>query len=156
MGPYAADFIQYDPFANLSVSNPQDCHNHPELKRKVYAAYSEGDEGELSIAIPRDVSLKSFGISSHNGVASECAYLHYHILDTGDAYTSPIDGTPEPQTRASSLAPTATTEFAPLVVHVEYSLRNPVDGVEFVMPTDAYPYVSIEPFRSEENSLTRD
>lgn len=147
MGHYAADFIQYDPFANLSVSNPQDCHNHPELKRKVYAAYSEGDEGELSIAIPRDVSIKPFGVSLPNGVASECAYRHRYVLGVRDAYTLPADGTPEPHTRASSLAPTTTTEFAPLVVHVEYSLRNPVDGVEFVMPTDAYPYVSVEPFR---------
>lgn len=31
----------------------------------------------------------------------------------------------------------------PIVVRIEYSLRNPVDGIQFVLPTDAYPYVSI-------------
>lgn len=58
---YKADFIQHDPLANLSISNPQDCHTHPELKRKLYSALAEGDEGELSIAIPKDVSLRQSG-----------------------------------------------------------------------------------------------
>jgi hypothetical protein len=34
-------------------------------------------------------------------------------------------------------------EFAPLVLRVEYSMRNPIDGVQFVVPTDAFPYVSL-------------
>ena len=33
-------------------------------------------------------------------------------------------------------------EFQPVVVHIQYSLKNPVDGFEFVLPTDAHPYVS--------------
>jgi len=33
----------------------------------------------------------------------------------------------------------------PIVVHIEYSLRNPVDGIQFVLPTDAYPFVSTVP-----------
>jgi len=41
----------------------QDCHRHPELKRKIYSALQESDEGELSIAIPGEVSLKQ---SSHS------------------------------------------------------------------------------------------
>jgi hypothetical protein len=53
----AAEFVQSDPFANLSLSDPQDCHTFPELKRKLYSAYAEGDEGELSIAIPRGVPI---------------------------------------------------------------------------------------------------
>jgi transcription initiation factor TFIID subunit 2 len=42
----------------------QDCHRHPELKRKIYSAMQESDEGELSIAIPTEVSLKHSGHSS--------------------------------------------------------------------------------------------
>lgn len=34
-------------------------------------------------------------------------------------------------------------EFSPIVVNVAYSLRNPVDGVEFVLPSDNHPYVSL-------------
>lgn len=51
-------------------------------------------------------------------------------------------GATEPPTRAGSLAPGQATEFAPLVIHIDYSLRNPVDGLEFILPTDAYPHVS--------------
>jgi transcription initiation factor TFIID subunit 2 len=42
----------------------QDCHRHPELKRKIYSALQESDEGELSIAIPTEVPLKQSGHSS--------------------------------------------------------------------------------------------
>lgn len=31
----------------------------------------------------------------------------------------------------------------PIVVRIEYSLRNPVDGIQFVLPADTYPYVSV-------------
>jgi len=47
--------------------------------------------------------------------------------------------TPEPQTPGSS--PSAL-EFAPIVVHIAYSLRDPIDGLEFVFPNDSYPFVS--------------
>jgi len=51
--------------------------------------------------------------------------------------------TPEPQTPGPSFhTPVPGPEFMPIVVHIEYSLRNPVDGIQFVLPTDAYPYVS--------------
>lgn len=33
-------------------------------------------------------------------------------------------------------------EFSPIIVNIAYSLRNPVEGVEFVLPTDNHPYVS--------------
>jgi transcription initiation factor TFIID subunit 2 len=41
-----------------SSNETPDCHRHPELKRKVYSALQESDEGELSIVIPKEVSLK--------------------------------------------------------------------------------------------------
>jgi len=46
---------------NLSISNPQDCHTYPELKRKIYSALADGDEGELSIAIPKEVPIRPLG-----------------------------------------------------------------------------------------------
>lgn len=51
--------------------------------------------------------------------------------------------TPEPQTPGPSQTPAPGPEFMPIVVHIEYSLRNPVDGIQFMLPTDAYPYVSV-------------
>lgn len=55
---YPADFVHYDAVANLNVSNPSDCHRFSELKRKLYSALAEGDEGELSIAIPKEVPIR--------------------------------------------------------------------------------------------------
>jgi len=51
--------------------------------------------------------------------------------------------TPEPQTPGPSQTPVPGPEFMPIVVRIEYSLRNPVDGMQFVLPTDTYPYVSV-------------
>ncbi|KAI6112477.1 hypothetical protein EDD16DRAFT_1167057 [Pisolithus croceorrhizus] len=121
---HQADFVHCDPLANVNISTPQDCHTYPELKRKIYSALAEGDEGELSIAIPKEVSLRQLGQSGHptaSGILSETA-------------------TPEPQTPGPSFQTPTGPEFMPIVVHIEYSLRNPVDGMQFVLPTDAYPY----------------
>ncbi|PCH34126.1 hypothetical protein WOLCODRAFT_130217 [Wolfiporia cocos MD-104 SS10] len=117
---HQADFVYNDPLANLNISNSQDCHLHPELKRKVYSALSEGDEGELSIAIPKEVSLRQSGHAG-GGIVSEAA-------------------TPEPQTPGPAGPPLVVPEFVPIIVKIAYSLRNPTDGLQFIVPTDAYPY----------------
>lgn len=54
-----------------------------------------------------------------------------------------LAATPEPQTPgASSSQLPGGVEFAPIVVHIEYTLTHPVDGLQFVLPTESYPYVS--------------
>lgn len=50
--------------------------------------------------------------------------------------------TPEPQTPGLSFQTPGLPEYLPITVTITYSLRNPVDGFQFVLPTDAYPYVS--------------
>lgn len=50
--------------------------------------------------------------------------------------------TPEPQTPGFTQTNGLVPEFSPIIVHIAYSLRNPVDGFEFVVPSDAYPFVS--------------
>lgn len=62
---HPADFTHHDPLTNITMggqAEAQDCHRHPELKRKIYSALQESDEGELSISIPPEVPLKQ---SSH-------------------------------------------------------------------------------------------
>jgi transcription initiation factor TFIID subunit 2 len=74
VGSHQTEFTQHDPLANITISgsnDPQDCHNHPELKRKLYSALAEGDEGELSIAIPKEVPLKQSDHSSSGVIFSE-------------------------------------------------------------------------------------
>ena len=67
VGGYPSTFTHHDPLANFSMggqAEAQDCHRHPELKRKIYSALQESDEGELSIAIPTEVPLKQSAQSS--------------------------------------------------------------------------------------------
>ncbi|KAJ3571564.1 hypothetical protein NP233_g3673 [Leucocoprinus birnbaumii] len=119
VGGHHADFVHHDALANISSSGePNDIHRHPELKRKIYSALQESDEGELSVAIPKDVSLKQ---TSHTNL----------LFNEGS--------TPEPSTPGISQSQTFP-EFSPIIVNIAYSLRNPADGVEFVLPNDNYPY----------------
>lgn len=105
---HTADFVHYDPLAHVTINKPDEFNSYPELKRKIYSALSESDEGELSIAIPSQVSVIA---------------------------PAPTQNGPSTSTNASN-AP----EYLPLVVRIEYSLKNPVDGLQFVLPSDAYPF----------------
>ncbi|KAI0652328.1 hypothetical protein C8Q79DRAFT_937038 [Trametes meyenii] len=121
VGPFQADFVHHDPFAHLSVTNAQDVHNHPELKRRVYSALAEGDEGELSISIPREVAVTPSGSRAQAGLMSEAA-------------------TPEPQTPGqASQQSHSVTEYKQIEVTITYSLKDPADGVQFVLPSEHYP-----------------
>lgn len=145
---HQAEFVHHDPLAHVNISTPQDCHTYPELKRKLYSALAEGDEGELSIAIPKEVSLRQSGHIGHsmvNGVSSEGEHslrLFFFGVVAQLEVTQTV-ATPEPQIPGPSQTPAPGPEFMPIVVRIEYSLRNPVDGIQFVLPTDAYPYVSV-------------
>ena len=124
------------------MSNAQDCHYHPELKRKTYSALAESDEGELSIAIPQEVSLRPSGNTATGQVFSE-GITSRHWLNPL-SYINGAVATPEPQTPGASSQPAPVVpELAPIVVNISYSLRNPIDGVQFVLPTDSFPYVRI-------------
>lgn len=79
-----ADFVHYDPLAHLSTSKGNDVHAHPELRRKLYSALAEGDEGELSIAIPENV-VRASGRNSLARFGSEGPYLR---VITGISYLS--------------------------------------------------------------------
>lgn len=60
VGGYSVtDWVCHDPLSSLVSSDIADCHDHPEVKRRLYSAYAECDEGELAIPIPRQVSVKS-------------------------------------------------------------------------------------------------
>ena len=116
-----ADFVLHDPFANLGPTKPDDVHSFPEIKRKVFSALSDADEGELSIAIPSSLLPvpRSLQMATEDHVS-----------------TGIKDSLPNSTTNPSS-------EFAPLTVVIHYSLRSPHDGVQFILPTETYPYVSI-------------
>ena len=141
---HSAEFTHHDPLTHINMGGPaeaQDCHRHAELKRKIYSALQESDEGELSIAVPREVALKQSLQSAFGATVSE-GIAQIHLLMTRPSITAFAVATPEPQTPGPSQANLTVTEFSPIVVNITYSLRNPVDGFEFVLPTESYPYVS--------------
>ena len=43
----------------MTLSNERDVHLYPELKRKLFAAASDGSNGELSIAIPPEIGIET-------------------------------------------------------------------------------------------------
>ncbi|KAG9096358.1 hypothetical protein FRC06_008750 [Ceratobasidium sp. 370] len=98
-----ADFIHHDPTQAVTVSDATDVHLYPELKRRLFAAAAEADEGELSIAIPT-------GFALHPSNA-------------------PVDvqGAERP-------------DLPPFVLMIEYSVHDPAQGLEFVLPTESHPH----------------
>jgi len=136
---HQADFVHHDGLASISMGGSgeaHDCHRHPELKRKVYSALQESDEGELSVAIPRDVSLKqtsNMDLLYSEGRMTLCVFDNCNLTWNPGATPEPFAPGPHGQVFA---------EFSPIVVTIAYSLRNPVEGVQFVLPSDNYPFVS--------------
>jgi hypothetical protein len=61
---------------NITSSDITDCHRHPELKRKLYSAQAECDEGELAIPVPKQVVVRSAGLTT---TFSECESLHVEL-----------------------------------------------------------------------------
>jgi hypothetical protein len=82
VGGIKAEAFQWDPMTNMSISNPKDGHLHPELKRRVYSAYAESDEGELSIAIPRETTL----IMTEHSSRSKCRISTESSSHTDDEF----------------------------------------------------------------------
>ncbi|KAG8894105.1 hypothetical protein FRB99_001519, partial [Tulasnella sp. 403] len=107
-----ADYVHYDPLAHITSSNPSDVHLYPEIKRKLYSALSEGDEGELSIGVPTDVIARQVTAFA----------------------TASTEDTENPNAQQPS------AEAVSLTVRIEYSVRNPADGLEFVLPSETYPF----------------
>ena len=139
---HPADFVHLDPLATLNVSNV-DIHNHPELRRKIYSSLQEGDEGELSIAIPKEVSLRQSGQRTVTGIISEGAWLS-SLRSSRPDRSSRVAATPEPQTpgqQGHHALP--VPEFTPIQVKIFYSLKNPADGIQFVQPSESYQTVSV-------------
>ncbi|CEH12526.1 TATA binding protein associated factor [Ceraceosorus bombacis] len=60
----AADYSFVDHTSDLTLSDPSNVHLYPELKRRLYAAASDGAGGELSILIPPTINLDSSSAST--------------------------------------------------------------------------------------------
>lgn len=114
-----ADYSYNDHLSSLSLSDPKDVHLYPELKRKLYAAASEGSGGELSILLPPDINVELQGAGGTS--AADHARSGSAVSDAPTPGGSAID-------------------YAPITIKIEYLVRDPVDGLQFVRPTAEAPY----------------
>lgn len=90
-----AEFSVVDHFSNIVLSE-KDVHKYPELKRKLFAASSDGAGGELDVLLPFDV-----------------------VQETNQD---------------------ATSDFVPIPVRIYYSITDPKEALQIVMPSDEAPH----------------
>ncbi|UZJ55485.1 hypothetical protein CBS101457_004805 [Exobasidium rhododendri] len=80
----SAEFSVVDHLSSATLSNPKDVHLYPELKRKIYAASSDGSGGELSILIPFDIVQET----SEEATADFSPFsirIYYALVDPSEA-----------------------------------------------------------------------
>ncbi|GAA5938378.1 transcription initiation factor TFIID subunit TAF2 [Sporobolomyces koalae] len=102
------DFSHLPP-APPTLTEPTNIHTYPELKRSVWRADNEGEEGELGIAIPHACIVRI-----------------------------PRPGGETPSTSKNAEAP-KPDEYEPFAVAVEYEVVKPGIGIVVVAPDDANP-----------------
>lgn len=91
------DYSIVDHLSSATLSNPNDVHLYPELKRKLYAGSSDGIGGEITFSVPADAVQES-------------------------------------------QSDEAATDFVPLVVRIYYSIVDPTEGLQVVLPTEEAPH----------------
>jgi transcription initiation factor TFIID subunit 2 len=134
IGKQNVEFAHQDSVTELQLSGATetevwDCHRHLELRRKLYSALQEGDEGELAIAIPKELVYQTI---SEGAVLRTLAFVFMLLTNFFGFVVGSTSGTPIP----------GGSEFKPIVIKIEYSLRNPADGFEFILPDEMHPNVS--------------
>ena len=97
-----------------TLTEPKDMHNYPELKRAIWRATNEGEEGELGIGLPQGCVVKV-----QNQVAGA------------------TPATPKEEAKKED-------EWEQIVIAVEYEVVRPGAGVVVVGPDEANPSVSCE------------
>ncbi|GAA6019407.1 hypothetical protein JCM11491_004818 [Sporobolomyces phaffii] len=106
------DFSHLPP-APPTLTEPSNIHTYPELKRSVWRADNEGEEGELGIAIPQGCVVK--------------------VPRSGE---TPAVNTPA---NSKNAEPPKTDEWESIVIAIEYEVVKPGIGIVVVAPDDANP-----------------
>lgn len=107
---HSADFAVHDHLTGVGLSDARDVHLFPELKRKLYAASSDGAGGEVGIVLPPQVQIESSRSADSTSAAA------------GEVSTS------------------SQQELAPIVIRIDYTLQDPVDGIHCIRPNPSAPW----------------
>ena len=110
--PLAYNYLPPTPPA---LTEPGNIHTYPELKRSVWRATSEGEEGELGVSLPLGTVTK---------------------VQAPDAGRTPA--TPKEEVRRED-------EFEQVIISVEYEVVQPGEGIVVVKPDETNPSVSHHP-----------
>jgi transcription initiation factor TFIID subunit 2 len=113
---------------SVTISDQRDVHLFPELKRKLYAAASDGQGGELAITIPPAVRVET-------------------------AQSTSVPATPGPDNDAPtpggpSAAVSAPGEANAITIRINYSLSNPADAIQLIRPTAEAPWRQVHMYTS--------
>lgn len=113
------------PPAVPALTQPENIHTYPEMKRQIWRADHEGDEGELGIAIPQGCIVRTD--KGRTPAAS--------------ATTSTSKADAKAAAAAAEQGP-KLDEYEPFTIAVEYEVTKPGLGLVVVGPDDANPSVS--------------
>ncbi|POY76846.1 hypothetical protein BMF94_0098 [Rhodotorula taiwanensis] len=112
------------PPSSPALTQPENIHTYPEMKRQIWRADHEGDEGELGIAIPQGCIVRT---------------------DKGRTPAT-VGSTSKADAKAAAAAAAAAAdqgpkldEFEPFTVAVEYEVTKPGIGIVVVGPDEANP-----------------
>ncbi|EPQ30343.1 uncharacterized protein PFL1_01869 [Pseudozyma flocculosa PF-1] len=114
-----ADYSYNDHITGVGLSDNRDVHLYPELKRKIFAAASDGVTGELSVLLPPEIHIQPQSIGGGPRAGS---------------------AVPEDAPTPGGSGSGGGLEYTPITVRIEYYLKDPADGVQFVRPTADSPY----------------
>ncbi|TIB98529.1 hypothetical protein E3Q18_02027 [Wallemia mellicola] len=132
--PIPTDFTHRDPQSHINLAENEgkdgkvDVHRHPELKRKVYSALAQGDEGELSISLPPGCIVRGLG----DNVQPE--------IPPSSADKDKEDPKEQKEQKEQKETTQNTQDFAPITIFVEFSITQPFEGLQVVKPTETSPY----------------
>ncbi|GAA5969785.1 hypothetical protein JCM11641_008040 [Rhodosporidiobolus odoratus] len=102
------------PPSKPALTQPENIHTYPEMKRQIWRADNEAEEGELGIAIPQGCIVKIAGAAGAR--------------------------TPAPATPAAGKGvEPPRDEYEPFTIAVEYEVTKPGIGVVVVGPDEANP-----------------
>lgn len=136
-----AEFNHHDPVHDVNFVENQTIYHHPDLKRRWVEAMKEADDGEIMINIPRGitiepvVSLHMFAGQADAQFGQNNGMFDYAPRDNSPDTPGPM--TPGPMTPGGSTPTTpgpAPRSYTPLTVRIEFELKNPTAGINYVHP----------------------
>ncbi|KAI9828920.1 MAG: hypothetical protein M1826_005843 [Phylliscum demangeonii] len=128
-----------EPYARFRMHPQATVHQHHQLRQKLAPQLKEPPEEELTINIPRSVTIQELDPATASDAPNPLLSRLGSIVknDAEDPVASATVGTPRP-------ADEAAVRYAPITVYIEFAVESFRDGLHFVGLEDGdqrYPHV---------------